>query len=147
MDLRDFDRPLNDRGLKDAPYMGNRLKERGVHPDLMISSPAVRALTTCRALATALGYPEEKIKADKRLYHAAEDKLLTVIKECRNFQDPGVILVVGHNPGLTEFANRLLDDAIDNIPTCGIIAGELNIESWYDLAWGCGEREFFETPR
>jgi phosphohistidine phosphatase len=54
---------------------------------------------------------------------------------------------VGHNPGLTEFANRLLDDAIDNIPTCGIIAGELNIESWYDLAWGCGEREFFETPR
>jgi len=147
MDISDFDRPLNDRGLKDAPHMGKRLKERGVHPDLMISSPAVRALTTCSALAIALGYPEDKIKTDKRLYHAAEDKLLTVIKECRNAQDPRVILVVGHNPGLTEFANRLLDDSIDNIPTCGIVAGELNIESWDDLAWGCGEREFFETPK
>ena len=147
MDLRDFDRPLNDRGLKDAPHMGNRLKERGVHPDLMISSPAVRALTTCSVLASALGYPEEKIKTDKRLYHAAEGKLLTVIKECRNVRDPRVILVVGHNPGLTEFANRLLDDSIDNIPTCGIVAGELNIESWDELAWGCGEREFFETPK
>jgi phosphohistidine phosphatase len=146
MDLRDFDRPLNKRGLNDAPRMGKLLKERGVHPDLMVSSPAVRALATCRALATALGYPEDKIKVDKRLYHAAEDKLLTVIKECK-VEDPGVIVVVGHNPGLTEFANRLLDEAIDNVPTCGIVAGKLNIQSWEDLTWGCGEQEFFETPK
>ncbi len=146
-ELRDFDRPLNDRGLKDAPRMGKRLKERGVHPDVMISSPAVRALATCRALALSLGYPEDRIKVDKRLYHAGEEQLLSVIKECRNFQDPAVLLVVGHNPGLTEFANRLLDDTIDNIPTCGIVAGELNIQSWEELMWGCGEREFFETPK
>ena len=147
LDLRDFDRPLNDRGLKDAPRMGKRLKERGVQPDLMVSSPAVRAMATCRALAKALGYPEDKIKIDKRLYQAAEEQLLTVIKECKKFQDPGVLLVVGHNPGLTEFANRLLDDAIDNIPTCGIVAGELNIQSWEEVEWGCGEREFFDSPK
>jgi phosphohistidine phosphatase len=147
MDLRDLDRPLNDRGLKDAPRMGKRLKERGVHPDLMISSPAVRALETCRVFANELGYPQDEIKIDKRLYHAAEEQLLTVVKDCRKFQDVGVLLVIGHNPGLTEFVNRLLDDAIDNIPTCGIVAGELNIQSWEDVSWGCGEREFFETPK
>src|SRR5258705_10067545 len=103
MSLRDLDRPLNERGLKDAPRMGKRLRERGVHPDLMVSSPAVRALATCRALARELGYPEEKIKIDKRLYHAAEEQLLTVIKECGKFQDPGLVLIIGHNPGLTEF--------------------------------------------
>ena len=147
VDLRDFDRPLNDRGLKDAPRMGKRLKDRGVHPDLMVSSPAVRALATCRALAKEMGYPEDKIKVDKRVYHAAEEQLLNVIKECGKFQDPGILLVVGHNPGLTEFANRLLDDSIDNIPTCGIVAGELKIQSWDEAGWGCGEREFFETPK
>jgi len=146
-ELRDLDRPLNDRGLKDAPRMGKRLKERGVHPDLMVSSPAVRALETCRAFAKELGYPEDRIKIDKRVYHAAEEQLLTVIKDCKKLQDPEVILVIGHNPGLTEFANRLLDDAIDNIPTCGIVAGELNIQSWEEVSWGCGEREFFETPK
>jgi phosphohistidine phosphatase len=147
MDLRDFDRPLNERGLKDAPYMGKRLKEHGIHPDLMVSSPAVRALATCRALARELDYPEDKIRIDKRLYHAAEEQLLTVLKECRKFHDPAVLVVVGHNPGLTGFTNRLLDDSIDNIPTCGIVAGELKIRSWEEVDWGCGERRFFETPK
>ncbi|MDZ7649748.1 MAG: histidine phosphatase family protein [Cytophagales bacterium] len=73
LDLSDFERPLNDRGKKDAPRMGKRLKERRVTPDVMLSSPATRALVTCQEIAKVLGFPEEKIKTDKRLYHASED--------------------------------------------------------------------------
>ena len=57
------------------------------------------------------------------------------------------IVIVGHNPGLTSFANRLLDDSIENIPTCGIVASELTIDAWDELDWGCGETKFFDVPK
>src|SRR5258708_28191191 len=148
LDLADFDRPLNNRGEIDDAGMGKRLKERGVHPDLMISSPAVRALATCQEMARAIGYDERKIVVDKRLYHADEEQLLSVVKQLsRHVGEMEAVVLFGHNPGLTEFANRLLDDTIDNIPTCGIVAGDLNIKSWKEASWACGEREFFELPK
>ena len=147
-DLGDIDRPLSDRGYKDAPAMGLRLSERHIHPDVILSSPAVRARTTCEEFAKALGYPQNKIKINKRLYHADEDELLMSIKELKNVKgETTCVMIFGHNPGLTEFANRLLDDTIDNIPTCGVVAGELHIQSWSDLTWGCGKREFFDFPK
>jgi phosphohistidine phosphatase len=80
-DLSDFERPLNDRGEKDAPRMGKRLKERRVTPDMMLSSPATRALVTCQQIAKVLGFSEDKIKTDRRLYHASDDQILKVIQE------------------------------------------------------------------
>lgn len=147
-ELSDFDRPLNDRGSIDAPQMGKRLKERKVYPDLMLSSPAVRALATCQEIARALGYPHIRIKTDKRLYHADVEQILTVIKELNKAEGKiESVMIFGHNPGITEFANRLLDDTLDNIPTCGVVGGELNIQSWREIDWGCGESEFFDFPK
>jgi phosphohistidine phosphatase len=143
--LDDFNRPLNERGKKDAPRMGKRLKEREVTADLMISSPAKRALRTCKEVARVLDYPQEKIRTDKILYHADEDAFLSVLK---SIKDPNeVVMVFGHNPGLTEFANSLFNETIMNIPTAGVVAGKLNIDSWSQVSVGCGEMLFFDFPK
>src|SRR5689334_15141316 len=85
--LRDFDRPLNERGERDAPRMGKRLKEREVVPDLLLTSPAKRALKTSEFIASVLRYPLENIKTDKNLYHADEDEILNIVKKINNKHD------------------------------------------------------------
>ena len=148
IDLSDIDRPLNDRGKKDAPKMGKRLKERDIFPDVMLSSPAKRALETCKVIAKALGFPEESIRTDKRLYHASEDLLLKVVQEIKDRHDTEeVIMIFGHNPGLTDFANSLLSETIDNIPTCGVVASTVHATSWKETAFGGGELIFFDFPK
>jgi phosphohistidine phosphatase len=115
----------------------------------MISSPATRAFDTCTAIAKVLGYPHEKIIIDKRLYHANEDQLLKVVQELKDRpkDEEEIVLLFGHNPGLTDFANELLNQNIDKIPTCGIVAAKLNIKNWNDAAFGCGKMEFFDFPK
>ena len=148
LDLKDINRPLNERGKKDAPRMGKRLKEKRVFPDLMLSSPAVRALSTCREIAKSLGYLEENIKTDKRLYHASEDQLLKIVQELNDLNDDEeVVMIFGHNPGLTEFANSLLGENIENIPTSGVIASEIKVKFWKDTKFGSGELKFFDFPK
>lgn len=143
--LRDEDRPLNERGLRDAPRMGKRLKEKDVVPDLMISSPANRALTTCRIIGKILKYREEHIKLCPELYHASEEDILHVVHTLNNKHDE--VLIFGHNPGITEFANRLTNEHIINIPTCGIAACALNIDHWEETDWGKGKLLFFDFPK
>jgi len=148
-DLGDFERPLNKRGKKDAPNMAKRLKEKRVTPDLMISSPAIRAFDTCKEFAKILDYDKDKIKTEKRLYHANEDQILTVIRELKDRErdEEEVVILFGHNPGLTEFANVLLNESIDNIPTCGIVKAHLKIDRWKDASIGCGALESFDFPK
>jgi phosphohistidine phosphatase len=146
--LRDFDRPLNERGVRDAPRMAKRLKEKQIHPDLMVSSPAVRALATCKAMAAVLKYSESKIKTYEALYHASEDTLLEVVRQLPDYADrEEVALLFGHNPGLTDFANQLLDANIDNIPTCGIVACTFRLQHWKDVTWGSAKMDFFDFPK
>ena len=141
----DFDRPLNERGVKDAPRMGKRLKEREITPDVVISSPAVRALSTAKLIVGVLHCPESLIHEDRSIYHAGSDSLLKAIREIDDQNE--VAMIVGHNPGLTEFAKDLLGQDIDNIPTAGVVAGKLKIDSWKDAAMGCGKLLFFDFPR
>lgn len=145
LQLSDFDRPLNERGERDAPRMGKRLKEKRIVPDLLLSSPANRALTTCEKIADILGYPKEKIKTDRELYHAGEEEILHIIKKNNDKHD--VVLIFGHNPGLTDFVNKLTDTFIDNVPTCGIVACSLNLNSWKEIGWGKGKLDFFDFPK
>lgn len=143
--LNDFNRPLNERGERDAPRMGKRLKEKQVVPDLLLSSPATRALTTCKKIADVLEYSAEKIKTDRDLYHAEDEEILRIVKKINDKHD--VVLVFGHNPGLTDFVNRLTDGLIDNVPTCGIVACSLKIDSWKETDWGKGKVELFDFPK
>jgi phosphohistidine phosphatase len=145
----DIERPLNKRGKKDAPNMARRLKEKRVTPDVMITSPATRAHDTCTSFAKILDFDSDKIKIEKRLYHADEEQILKVLHELKDHErdDEEVVLLFGHNPGLTEFTNRLLDENIDNIPTCGIVKAQLNIKRWKEAHFGCGELEYFDFPK
>src|SRR5690349_21699881 len=121
-EVSDYDRPLNERGKRDAPRMGKRLKEKNIRPELLLSSPAKRAFSTAKRIARVLQYATEKIKTDKRLYHADEETLLSVIQGIKDKHD--VVMLFSHNPGVTDFVNSLMDDEmdIDNIPTCGVVA-------------------------
>ena len=126
--LSDRDRPLNKRGKRDAPEMGRRIAAAGIRPSLIISSPAVRAWTTARIIADAIGYPREFLQRDKNLYLASVDGILDVIVA----QDNGFnsLMLVGHNPGFTDFANYLVPGLTNNIPTAGIVCVELDTDDW-----------------
>ena len=141
----DFDRPLNIRGERDAPRMGKRLKEKDLVPDLMLSSPAARALSTCKIIADALNYPNEKIQTEMNLYHAVEEQILEQVNSLDDRYN--VVFIFGHNPGLTDFVNSLTDNHLLNIPTCGVVACTLNINSWKDADLGKGKMLFFDYPK
>jgi phosphohistidine phosphatase len=143
--LPDFERPLNERGRKDAPSMALRLKRKKIHVDHLISSPAIRALTTCREFCRIWGLTEKDYSTDKKIYHATADTLLETIKYLDDRHD--AVMLFGHNPGITQFANLLFNTAIENIPTTGIVAGSLNISSWEKCEPGLGELIFFDYPR
>ncbi len=126
--LADRDRPLNKRGERDAPEMGRRIAAAGIRPSLIVSSPAVRAWTTARIIAEAIGYPREFLQRDKSLYLASVNTLLDVIVA----QDNGFnsLMLVGHNPGFTDFANYLVPGLTNNIPTAGVVSVQLDTDDW-----------------
>ena len=131
---RDWDRPLNKRGQQDAPEMGRRLRQRKLTPDLILTSPAVRALATATIIARELRFPSERMQQDERLYLSSAEDMLAVIREFGG--EARHLMVVGHNPGITEFADRIADDRrIDHMPTCAVVSGLVNLRDWRDLAW------------
>lgn len=127
-ELSDHDRPLNNRGKRDAPVMGERLSEAGIRPSLILSSSAVRAWTTARIIAKSISYPAEFLQKEPRLYHAGVNRIYDVIAA----QDEGFksIMIVGHNPGLTDFANELVPGLTTNIPTAGFVAVLVDSDDW-----------------
>jgi phosphohistidine phosphatase len=131
--LSDRDRPLNKRGKRDAPVMGERLAERGFDPELVISSPAVRALATAEAIAEEIGYPWTEIVVDERLYEADASEWLEVIQSLDDVLD--WVTCVGHNPGLTELVNYLSPYQVDNVPTCGVVELRFDTERWADIGY------------
>jgi phosphohistidine phosphatase len=146
--LPDFERPLNERGKIDAPRMGKRLKEKQIVPDMLLSSPAKRALSTAKRIADAIGFPKETIKTERALYHADEEEILNVIRSLNEKND--CVLLFGHNPGLTDFANAMNNDRknfIDNIPTCGVIAFRFNSETWKQIDFGKGDMILYDFPK
>ena len=126
--LSDKQRPLNRRGEQDAPEMGRRIVKHKIRPSLIIASPAVRAWTTAKAIASEISYPAEFLQREDSLYLASLNDLLDVIVA----QDNGFnsLMVVGHNPGLTEFANYLVPGLTDNLPTAGVVSVQIDGDDW-----------------
>lgn len=144
--LPDRERPLSSRGERDAPAMGLRLKAHRARPSLILTSHAVRARTTARIVARALGYPEEFLHVERSLYLASPDTILAVVgAQDERFAD---ILVVGHNPGMTELTHRLLPDLpLDNLPTCGVVAIDSEAERWPDIGSAARKLAFYDYPK
>jgi len=143
--LADFDRGLNKRGKRNAPFMGKRLADHGVLPDLILSSPAKRAKKTANKIAKEIGYPKGRIIFKKTLYHSSVSNLLKVVTSVEDNIDS--LFVVGHNWGITEFAEMLTDKDLGNIPTSGIAAITFPLDQWQHISWGDGDLLFFDFPK
>lgn len=143
--LADIDRPLNGRGKKDAPEMGRRLKSRSVMPDLMISSTAKRARKTARKIAGEIGYEKNDIILLNSLYHAGVTTIHEVVRQTQDYVD--TLMIFGHNPGFTDFANFIARTEIYNIPTCGIVQVEFNTTNWLEVAPLNGKLVDFDYPK
>lgn len=142
--LPDTERPLSGRGRRDAPRMGRRLHERGVELDLMVSSPALRALATAKIIARQLHYPRKRIEVDDRLYPGATRALLEVIRGLD--ESLARVMLVGHNPGLSELAHRLAS-AITDLPTCAVAEFTFDAGSWRDIGAVEARNVTLESPK
>ena len=142
----DIDRPLNERGERNAPEMGRRLCERGEVPALVVSSPARRALATARLMADEFGIRREEIVIEDSLYEASVATWLRVIAALPARVD--AVLMVGHNPTLTELANLLCHGVrIDNVPTCGVLRLDYDLRSWAAVPRGQPADWSFDYPK
>jgi phosphohistidine phosphatase len=126
----DHERPLNPRGRRDAPRMGELVREYGLIPDVVISSDAVRARLTAEAMAEAAHYAGE-ILLDERLYMASLDDILLLLRRVR--QNAETVMIVGHNPGLEELVEQLTGERQD-LPTAALAQIVLPIDRWRDLS-------------
>jgi phosphohistidine phosphatase len=141
----DWDRPLETSGERDARRMAQRLSAWPT-PGRILSSPAVRALTTASLLARGLHVPARLLIKDERLYLADARTLLAVLQELGG-RVPH-LMVVGHNPGLTEFADALSSErSIDNLPTCATYSLDFDIADWSALEWASGVNAEFDYPK
>lgn len=142
--LSDFERPLNDRGKRDAVEMAQRLLKRGVKMDAFISSPAKRAKKTAEAFARELDM--NNIIFQDGLYHASPSFLFDTIADCDDRFN--CIAVFSHNPGITDFVNTLtVDIRTDNVPTCGMFAVKSRIDRWKNFALTSNEFWFYDYPK
>jgi len=143
-ELSDIERPLNKRGKRDAPYIGNILKAKGVNPDILISSPAVRARKTAATIAQIIGYPKSKIITDENIYESSSSGLINIIQGFDDKYDS--VMMFGHNPGFTMLNNYLTESFIDNIPTCGVVGIRFN-SSWKKIDSDSGKAFLFIYPK
>ena len=143
--LSDFERGLNKRGAKDAPLMGNVLSNKGIYPDLIISSSALRARMTAIEIAHKINYSHDCIQYEASLYAC---EVQTIINSIRGVsQSVNTLFVCGHNPEFTECANMICGTNIENIPTCGVAAMRLYVDNWKSIGLNSAEFLFLETPK
>ena len=143
--LDDFDRPLNERGKKDAPAMAERFLDKQIKIEAFISSPAKRAKKTASIFASAYKHDKDNIIFKDELYGAPENVFYDVITAMDNKFDS--IAVFSHNPGITDFANLLTTTKIDNIPTCGVFAIKAECSKWSEFKDAKKEFWFFDYPK
>ena len=145
-DLTDEQRPLNGRGRDDAPLMGQALAKRNITLDLILSSGAVRAMTTAALVAKEVNYLPEKIEVRPEIYHAEVGTLLEIVRSCPDAAQS--VMMVGHNNTISEFVNLLSPDALnEEMPTAGIVCLHFQTDSWATADRTNCDFYFFDRPR
>ncbi len=130
--LADDERPLIEKGTKRTLKIANYLKEKNILPDLMLASHAVRAHETAKIIANITGYPEDRIMITSNLYHASADRIYDELYTLSDEIDS--VMIFGHNPTFTSFANNFLDIKIDWLPTSGTVSVTFDTDRWTDIA-------------
>ncbi len=142
--LSDFERPLNDRGNADKKVMAKRLKEKETELDFILSSSAKRTSQTTYAIKEELSISSENIKFSDNLYHAS---LVNMLSETNSVSDDNdIIMLVGHNPGMSNLCDYLCDYFVD-FPTLGIAKITFELDSWQEISRGTGTLEWFDFPK
>lgn len=143
--MDDFDRPLNERGGLDARFMAQVFAGRGERSDLLVSSPAVRAITTAEFFAQALGVPRERIRRERGIYLATSRALLQLVN---NLPDEAQrVMLFGHNPGFSNLAALLGGDDIGELPTCATVRIDLPVDRWGEVSAGIGHLAWTDFPK
>lgn len=145
--LDDYDRPLNDRGRRSARAVGDWLAGLGEVPDACLLSGARRTVETWDILSTAFEHPAQA-RLDRRLYHASRETILDVLRKA----DGRVVALVGHNPGIGDFAGAIVGQPpahprFADYPTCATTVMRFEAPSWAGISWGTGAVAAFTVPR
>lgn len=143
--ISDIDRPLKLKGIKNAYEMARRIKIRNTLPELMITSPANRAIHTAIIFARVFEFPLSKVIVEENLYATEEDSIIDIIKKTDNSVPS--LMIFGHNPELTNFANIFVKNTIDNISTAGIVSLVFDIDNWKDISKKKLISELFDFPK
>ena len=143
--LEDIERPLNRRGMNDAPKMGARFLARQESVELFITSPAKRAQITAQLFAEASGNQKNLIRTDPALYFEGQNGIEQVIRAIKD--SCNAVMLVFHNPDITAFANTVANDRINNLPTCGLIKIQGNIDHWHQWSTDAAAMIYFDYPK
>ena len=142
-DLSDFDRPLNERGIRSARALGNWLRAKDLLPDFALVSAAKRTVETFDELK--INCPCEK---KKRLYLAPSEEIFHQLRQV----DANRFLLICHNPGISEFSQEILSQwpvhsQFENFPTCSTCVIDFDLDDWSDLKFGIGTIRSFLVPK
>jgi phosphohistidine phosphatase len=143
--LSDFDRTLNDRGKRDAPAMAKRINGRKIEIDAFVSSPAKRAKKTAELFMKELKEKDSKLTLVPSLYEASVLDFYNAVESLKDKNE--IVALFSHNPGITDFANRLTEEKIGEMPTCGIFAVQIDSKSWQDFQEAKKTFLFFDYPK
>lgn len=143
--LNDIQRPLNKRGKKDAPKMGEHMSKNGIKPEAIFSSPGLRALTTARLISVKIGIKPSDIIVKDDLYTFNHTDLLSAINSIKNRYKK--VMIVGHNPAITDIVNYLSGSHIDNVPTCGVAVLKFKVDLWKKIDKGKASLKSFDYPK
>jgi phosphohistidine phosphatase len=141
--LKDFDRPLNERGSRAAPLVGRFMREQGVAPDLVLCSPARRTRETVALVAQAAHW-DAPVRFDERIYEASVERLVEVISQIE--EKANKALVIGHNPGMEELIFHLTGEE-KRVPTAALAQVALDVEKWGKIHQGCGTLDWLVKPK
>lgn len=145
LELSDHDRVLLPIGIKRTQKIAKFLSEKGVVPDLLLSSTAVRAASTANLIASELGYDSDKIICKRELYLADEDEIYDELFAIDN--DIDCVMAFGHNPGFTYMANNFVNPQIENLPTSGVVCIDFETDKWEKIPKSEFVVQFVVTPK
>jgi phosphohistidine phosphatase len=140
----DFDRPLNERGIRNAPEMARRLVLRGLSPQYILTSPANRAISTAKLMAIQFGQTEEMLIIEDSIYEGSRQDLHRVIS--RQNPDYGTLMIVGHNPGMSDFLNWLCDEE-EVLSTAAVAEVQVDSPKWNGWERGSGKLIHLDYPK
>lgn len=143
--LDDLVRPLNNRGVESINIVGNYLKEKHIKPDLVITSPATRALQTAIGIGNYLNYSADNLLIKQTIYFGSHTNIVSIIKEID--EKVNDVFLFGHEPILSSLIYTLTNEKLDKFPTCAVYRIKFDIQNWKNIPLKKGKCEFYVKPK